>query len=80
MENLLIMKKCPRFESCSIPRCPLDKDWKEREELAEDERCLYFRVLGFRKTPKMFKGIISHQMRELVTATLQKRQSSPKTA
>jgi hypothetical protein len=67
-ENRLNMEKCSRFPTCSIPRCPLDFWWKEREELPEDERCLYFRVLGFKRTSKMFKGSISRQMRALVTS------------
>jgi len=23
-ENLINMKRCPRWENCSIPRCPID--------------------------------------------------------
>jgi len=38
-ENGLNMRKCPRFEFCSIPKCPLDYFMKERTELPEDEKC-----------------------------------------
>jgi hypothetical protein len=38
-QNIVNMRKCPRFEGCSIPKCPLDYWAKERIQLAEDMRC-----------------------------------------
>ena len=51
-KNLVNMRKCPRFESCNIPRCPLDHRMFERVELPEDEKCILIspktkRVKGF---------------------------------
>ncbi len=65
-KNLINMKKCPRFEDCSIPRCPLDKDNKKRVELREDEKCVLNKLLGKNKSKRM-KGNISPRMRELLS-------------
>lgn len=50
-ENLENMKKCPRWEGCSIPCCPLDFQMNKRTELPEDEKCILItsrskRVIG----------------------------------
>lgn len=42
------MKKCPRFDGCSIPRCPLDFWMKNRMELPEDEKCILIASRGKR--------------------------------
>lgn len=65
-ENNRNMKRCPRFESCDIPKCPLDFWAKERVELPEDPRCLYWKVLGKRKTKRMFGGRISPLIKKVV--------------
>ncbi len=64
-ENLTNMQKCPRFEKCSIPRCPIDKDMSERVELKEEEKCILFKILGGNRS-KRTKGNISPRMRNLV--------------
>ncbi len=38
-ENVKIMRKCPRFQFCNAPKCPLDYFRKERVELAGDDKC-----------------------------------------
>jgi len=38
-ENLNNLKKCPRFNFCSIPKCPLDFWIEERIELPREEKC-----------------------------------------
>ena len=38
-ENLKIMQKCPRYEFCNAPKCPLDYFIDERVKLADEEKC-----------------------------------------
>lgn len=33
------MKKCPRFHTCDVPKCPLDEDIDLRVKLPEDPKC-----------------------------------------
>lgn len=33
------MKKCPRFHTCDVPKCPLDEDIDLRVKLSEDPKC-----------------------------------------
>ena len=47
-ENLTNMERCPRFEFCSIPKCPLDYFMAERIELPEDEKCILIASRGKR--------------------------------
>ena len=47
-QNLINLKRCPRFEECSIPLCPLDNDMPKREELPEDEKCILISPRGKR--------------------------------
>ena len=35
------MSKCPRFNSCSAPLCPLDEDWRLRDMVAGDPTCTW---------------------------------------
>lgn len=35
------IKDCPKYETCSAPICPLDKDWKLRVLCIEDPTCFY---------------------------------------
>ena len=58
-ENLENMKRCPRFEKCDIPKCPLDFYMSKRVELRDDERC----VLRGKTKSKRVKGIKSAGMR-----------------
>ena len=37
------MAQCPRFDRCSAPICPIDKDWKERVHLKGERVCAYLR-------------------------------------
>ncbi len=65
-ENLQNMKRCPRFEECSIPKCPLDYEMKERTELPEDPQCPLTRLLVKNKRRKRIEGILSAKMRGLL--------------
>ncbi len=38
----LVMQKCPRFQFCNAPKCPLDIYVSKRRELSEDDRCPIF--------------------------------------
>jgi len=48
IDNLINLKRCPRWESCDIPLCPLDFFMKERVELPEDEKCILIARRGNR--------------------------------
>lgn len=37
------MQGCPKWDSCSAPICPVDKDWKLRKHLKDDPACFYLR-------------------------------------
>lgn len=39
IENLEVMKQCPRFGSCSVNKCPLDPDINLRNELKGEKKC-----------------------------------------
>jgi len=79
-ENLINMKKCPRWESCSIPKCPLDFYMKERRELPEDDQCPLMRLIVIGKHKKRIKGVLSPTMRGLFKFIWDRNKSSDKTA
>ena len=79
-ENLINMKKCPRWESCSIPKCPLDFYMKERRELPEDDQCPLMRLIVVGKHKKRIKGVLSPTMRGLSKFIWDRNKSSDKTA
>jgi len=39
-ENVKIMQRCPRFQFCNAPICPLDYFQDERTKLEGDEKCV----------------------------------------
>jgi hypothetical protein len=39
--NSITMETCPKFQTCSVPICPLDPDWRKRKHFAEDRICPY---------------------------------------
>ena len=51
-ENLVIMKKCPRFEKCSVNKCPLDYFINQRVELQGEPKC----SLGKSRRKRIGKG------------------------
>jgi hypothetical protein len=79
-ESLENMKRCPRFDGCSIPRCPLDYFMKERTELPGEPQCPLTRVLVKNKHKKRIEGIMSATMRGLLKFIPSRNQSSDKTA
>lgn len=57
-ENTKIMKKCPRFQFCNAPICPLDYFQDERVELEGEEKC----ALAKSTRKRIGKGtILPHQ-------------------
>ena len=55
-ENDNNIRKCPKFEKCSVPCCPLDFWAKDRVQLVEDQRCPNWGYLGVRTSKKMRDG------------------------
>ncbi len=37
------IEDCPRFDRCSAPICPLDRDWRLRKHLSGEPICAYLR-------------------------------------
>ena len=37
------MQQCPKFDSCSAPLCPLDKQRQQRSMLRDERLCYYIR-------------------------------------
>ncbi len=73
-ENLKNMERCPRFQACSIPKCPLDFYMKDRVEMAEDERCPLMKIMGGTRS-KRVKGSISAKMRGISSFIYKKNKS-----
>lgn len=44
-ENIKIMSKCPRFKSCSVPKCPLDYYRDQRTVLNGEPKCEAFKSI-----------------------------------
>ena len=66
MENIS-ERSCPRFISCSIPRCPLDIESDLRVELKEDPKCKMWRYsLG--KKPRGSEGHLIPRLRDKIVA------------
>ena len=65
-KNLFNIKRCPRYNTCSIPFCPMDNSAGQRTELREDEKCILLKLLGKNKTNRM-KGNISPKMKSLLS-------------
>jgi len=63
-ENVINMQRCPRWGSCSNPKCLLDSEMRERIELGEDRRCILQKLLGKNRSNRM-GGNISLKMRHL---------------
>jgi hypothetical protein len=78
-QNIVNMRKCPRFEGCSIPKCPLDLWSDKRVQLGEDERCPNWAYAGSftlknkrqgRKIPSM-EGMVKFVLRHRKTGLKQ---------
>jgi hypothetical protein len=63
-ENTLRMEKCPRFQSCSIPKCPIDEDMNQRIELPKDPICPLRRKVEGKRRAKV-EGRLAANWRKL---------------
>jgi len=52
-ENVKNLERCPRFEHCSIPICPLDLNLSFRNRLSNEGICPWMREVG---KPRMIAG------------------------
>jgi len=77
-QNLENMKRCPQFEDCSIPKCPLDYWMNDRVELPEDDKCPLGRLIGGVRG-KRRKGILSPSLRGMAKFIPEINQVSEKT-
>jgi hypothetical protein len=83
-ENLVNMRRCPRFDNCSIPKCPLDFWMSERAELPEDGRCpLAMKTKGKRRGGKLTASMnhirsFLHKKNEVGAKTSTQRDTSKK--
>jgi hypothetical protein len=53
VESVQIMRKCPKFDGCSSPICPLDIDQDYRIWLKGEEKC----TLSKAKRERIAKGM-----------------------
>ena len=79
-ENLKNMEQCPKFESCEIPKCPLDLWADERTQLSEDKRCPNWKYAGIGVRRNMKEGHIMPSLRDKVRVIGEYRKMSEKTA
>lgn len=49
---------CPRFDGCSAPICPLDKDYLKRAHLKGERSCGYLREYAKPHARAILKGVI----------------------
>lgn len=57
LENLERMKRCPRFEFCSAPKCPLDELVDQRIQLGGEPTCPYTTRLKSRRVRPIPKQV-----------------------
>jgi len=58
--SIEIMRRCPRFSSCSVPICPLDLLQDERDYLKGEPRCTLaksYRLKIGQNTQLKYKGL-----------------------
>jgi hypothetical protein len=73
------MRRCPRFNVCSIPKCPLDEFMGERVELLEDEICPLRRKTELMRRSKRTKAVLSATMKCLLDNVPNKNLKKAKT-
>ena len=73
-ENDKVMEKCPRFQDCSCPICPLDAFVKDR--MAGGELCLY--TFGYDVMPKEILGLVPEKNVAYLSVKNQKRHNTSK--
>ncbi len=64
-ENVENMKKCSRFDSCSVPFCPLDYWQDERVVLSDEPKCDMEKEVRYRigkNTELPNKGLTKSEM------------------
>jgi len=49
-------EKCPKFNQCNAPICPLDSDWKKRKFISGDKCCVYLLEVGKANFKRTFEG------------------------
>lgn len=49
---------CPKFDSCSVPICPLDVDWRLRTHLKGDRVCPYLLESVKNNAQANFEGVL----------------------
>ena len=77
--NTLRMEQCPKFPTCSIPKCPLDELMSERTELDKDEICPLRRLTEGKKKVGKLKGVVlSAKIKKLVKIIPEKNFKKPK--
>jgi hypothetical protein len=79
-ENTQNMMRCPRWNECNIPKCPLDYDMDLRFEDREDEVCPLRRITEAYPRRGKVKTILSAKMRSLLEFVPAKNKRMAKTA
>ena len=71
MATPMKMSDCPRFDKCSAPICPLDRDWRLRVYRKSEPICLYLREYVKPNAKTRFQGCIAIQIFEVIQEHLE---------
>ena len=55
-QQTLCMTKCPKFNQCNAPICPLDPEWKKRKHISGDKCCAYLLESSKADSDIVFEG------------------------
>lgn len=78
-KNLENMRECSKFESCDIPKCPLDFWADKRIQLKEDKRCPNWKYVGVKTSKKDREGHIMPSLKQKVRFVGEQRKQNEKT-
>lgn len=56
LSNQSCLSKCPKFNKCNAPVCPLDKEWQKRKHISGDKCCVYLLELSKANAEGNFVG------------------------
>ncbi len=60
------MNDCPKFDHCSAPICPLDRDWKKRHYCKGEPVCFYMLESVKPGAKARFRGSTAREIYEVI--------------
>jgi len=55
-QQTLCIIKCPKFNQCNAPICPLDPEWNKRKHISGDKCCVYLLESSKADSDIVFEG------------------------